>query len=109
MMQVECRELGGRDGGSRRIVYFSSVSPKDGSGRSQAAADQGDLSTVQLFQISSHVDSHIQQPPHKDDLPLSISIKVFFIIHLTFKHLKAVRGCLKFFEQKRKTLLYQTI
>ena len=54
---VECRELGGRGGGSRRIVYLSSVSPKDGSGRSQASADQGDLSTVQLFQILANLFS----------------------------------------------------
>ena len=35
------------------------------------------ISFFKFWQISSHVDSHIQQPPHKDDLPLSISIKVF--------------------------------
>ena len=35
--------------------------------------------------------------------------KSIFIIHWTFKHLKAVRGCFKFFGQNRKTVLYQTI
>ena len=80
MMQVECRELGGRDGGSRKLFTSSQFPRRMGAGGAKPLLTKVISPLCSFFkswQISSHVDSHIQQPPHKDDLPLSISIKVF--------------------------------